>query len=113
MPAPTRALEGPSDAGETRLVRKYMNPVWGPNAKRQWYTMMEGPQRFVVVPARAIVHASFEMRLASGNDGAKDARAKDALKKSSRGSRDYHGGAAHAGPDRRVKEGRRGQERRS
>lgn len=68
--------------GELMVDAEYMNPVWGPKAKRQWYTMMEGPQRFVVVPARAIVHASFEMRLASGNDGAKDARAKDALKKS-------------------------------
>ena len=67
--------------GELVVDAEYLNPVRGPNAKRQWYTMMEGPQLFVVVLARTIVHASFEMRLATVNDGAKDKRAKDAFVK--------------------------------
>ena len=67
--------------GEPVIDAEYLNPVWGPNAKRQWYTPMEGQQRHVVVPARAVVHASFAMRRATANDGAKDARAKAALAK--------------------------------
>ena len=64
--------------GELVVDAEYMNPVWGPNAKRQWYTKMEGPRRFVVVPARAIVHASFGMPAATLAGGRKDKQAVDA-----------------------------------
>ena len=67
--------------GDLVIDAEYMNPVWGPNAKRQWYTAMEGPRRFVVVPAKAVVHASFEMARATLEDGPKDQRAKAAVAK--------------------------------
>jgi hypothetical protein len=67
--------------GELVIDAEYMNPVWGPNAKRQWYTKMEGLRRFVVVPARAVVHASFEMADAALSGGRKDKQAVDAIAK--------------------------------